>query len=343
MDKSQIVLPGPDSSNETRFDYKKDEYERNHLLHHHYDTGLGSKIHYWAFLLYFSKKCIGPTELILTKYHWPEYKFIKFPNTKVIHIEGRDDPLLDDYTDLTLSVVSASLEDKLPLEVSQKIKEKNKKYKLDFSMTEMCEEPFYVFTMKHELSVNQTCLDDLEFIKPEANQFLKENFSNKLGLHLRRSHGVISTHEYVEECSTYLSRKRLDEWFEWSGQNRYKESDLAKFIHKPILNKDYFRVVDMMFDKHPDKQMYISSDVPLDFMKPFFDRYGSRITSRHDYQDEFFSLFEEELKDDFEYLFHVEQALEECFDLFAFAHTRDPILRKKSRWSDFAKFYRRKL
>ena len=250
---------------------------------------------------------------------------------------------MDDYKKLTIKSVIGLLYGKFSPEVTQSFREKISKYRLTFSMTDMCEDPYYQYINKFDLDVNKTCLDDLEFIKPEANKFLKENFSNKLGLHLRRSHGVISTNEYEEECSTYLSRERLDEWFEWSRQNKYTEVDMEKFVHKPILNKDYFRVADAMFDKHPDKQMYISSDVPLDFMKPFFDRYGSRIKSRHDYQDEFFSFFTEELKDNHEYLFYNKQALEECFDLFAFAHTINPILRKNSRWSDFAKFYRRKL
>ena len=343
MDKFQIILPGPDSVKKTWFDYDKDEKSRRNLELHHYDTGLGSKLYYWAFILHFSRKCMGPTELILTKYHWPEFNFIKFPDTKVVDIKGLEDPLLDDYKKLAIENVIGLLYDKFSPEVTQSFREKISKYRLGFSMTDMCEDPYYRYICQFDLDVNKTCLDDLEFIKPEANEFLKENFSNKLGLHLRRSHGVISTNEYEEECSTYLSRERLDEWFEWSRQNKYTEVDMEKFIHKPILNKDYFRVVDAMFDKHPDKQMYISSDVPLDFMKPFFDRYGSRIKSRHDYQDEFFFFFKEELKDNHEYLFYNKQALEECFDLFAFSHTINPILRKNSRWSDFAKFYRRKL
>ena len=343
MDKFQIILPGPDSVKKTWFDYDKDEKSRRNLELHHYDTGLGSKLYYWAFILYFSRKCAGPTELILTKYHWPEFNFIKFPDTKVVDIKGLEDPLLDDYKKLAIENVIGLLYDKFSPEVTQSFREKISKYRLGFSMTDMCEDPYYRYICQFDLDVNKTCLDDLEFIKPEANEFLKENFSNKLGLHLRRSHGVISTNEYEEECSTYLSRERLDEWFEWSRQNKYTEVDMEKFVHKPILNKDYFRVVDAMFDKHPDKQMYISSDVQLDFMKPFFDRYGSRIKSRHDYQDEFFSFFTEELKDNHEYLFYNKQALEECFDLFAFSHTINPILRKNSRWSDFAKFYRRKL
>ena len=343
MDKFQIILPGPDSVERTRFDYYGDEKSRKNLELHHYDTGLGSKLFYWAFILYFSRKYMGPTELILTKYHWPEFNFIKFPDTKVVDIKGPQDPLLDDYKKLTIKSVIGLLHGKFSPEVTQSFREKISKYRLTFSMTEMCEDPYYQYVNPFDLDVNKTCLDGLEFIKPEANEFLRENFSDKLGLHLRRSHGVISTNEYEEECSTYLSRERLDEWFEWSRQNKYTEEDREKFVHKPILNKDYFRVADAMFDKHPDKQMYISSDVPLDFMKPFFDRYGSRIKSRHDYQDEFFSFFTEELKDNHEYLFYNKQALEECFDLFAFAHTINPILRKNSRWSDFAKFYRRKL
>ena len=69
MDKCQIILPGPDSVERTWFDYDKDEKSRRNLELHHYDTGLGSKLYYWAFILYFSRKCMGPTELILTKYH----------------------------------------------------------------------------------------------------------------------------------------------------------------------------------------------------------------------------------------------------------------------------------
>ena len=346
MDKSQIILPGPDSTKNTRFDYDRDEKSTKNLELYHYDTGLGSKLHYWAFILYFSRKCMGPTELILTKYHWPEFNFIKFPDTKVVDVKGPEDPLLDNYKRLSIENVIGLLSDKFPLEINQTFREKISKYKLFFSMTEICEDPYYSHISLFETDVNKTCLDGLEFTKPEANKFLKENFSNMLGLHLRRSHGVLSTQEYMKECNTYVSKERLKEWLNYSRQPVCEDLsgvDGGKFIHVPILNKDYFRVTDAMFDKHPDKQMYISSDVPLDFMKPFFDRYGSRIKSRHDYQDEFFSFFKEELKDDHAYLFRNEQALEECFDLFAFAHTINPILRKNSRWSDFAKFYRRKL
>ena len=114
---------------------------------------------------------MGPTELILTKYHWPEFNFIKFPDTKVVDIKGPQDPLLDDYKKLTIKSVIGLLYGKFSPEVTQSFREKISKYRLTFSMTDMCEDPYYQYINKFDLNVNKTCLDDLEFIKPEAMSF----------------------------------------------------------------------------------------------------------------------------------------------------------------------------
>lgn len=342
MVKSQILFPGPDSDPTDRFCKSKSA-----LPDRHYDTGLGSKIYFWALIKYFTQNFMGDVEFAFAKYHWPECKFIQFPDTKIIEVESDSDEILEDYKLFSIEILCAFLfqtdmEQVKKSDLAKKLKQKVGKYRLDFSMDDIVQEKYAKCICQHELSIGTSTFDDIEFIKPEANKFLEENFSNKIGMHLRRSKGVIPTQEYIQECYGYVSEERVEEWYDYIKQP-LDFSPEEKFRHKPVLNGDYFKAMDRLFDKHPDREMYISSDMPLDFMKPFFDRYGSRLKTRHDYQDEFFSLFSEELKDDYLYLFSIEQALEECFDLFAFAHTKDPILRRESRWSDFAKFYRRKL
>lgn len=329
MDKFQILIPDHYSCKDTRFSLetpsKKDKFV---------DIGFCERMFFWSLTQYFVEKIIPNSEVLVRKFTCPQLKFLNLPKTKILNEDYKN------FKPISLnsfgSLLSSDYEKLKHEQYFQTFVNNIEKYYFDFSMREINLSHFDFSELENKILL--TTIREIKFKKQSANNFFEKHFKNVVGIHLRRGSGVLLSNEYLEECLRFLSKNEFDEY--------YNRPEYKKMKPPPgyvvIPNSKYFEIIDKILNKNRNIKIYISCDVPLNFLIPFFERYPNNILTKNDYINEFFSLFSEELSDNYEYVYSLNQCLTELLDLFAISNSKVLIGNPFSRWSNFANVYKKK-
>jgi len=169
--------------------------------------------------------------------------------------------------------------------------------------------------------------EKIKFKDQKVNNFFKENFSNMVGLHLRRGPGCDWNNEsYIKELSQHVKFEDIEFYY----KNVYKIGPKGKY--KIFPDDLYFKQIEKIIEDDSNKKIYLSHDVPKNFIQHFIDRYPNNIVTKHDYLDKFLDYFSDF---DLEYKgvnsFYLKQFLINLLDLFALSYTDTFIFQIKIR------------
>ena len=165
---------------------------------------------------------------------------------------------------------------------------------------------------------SENIFSQIKFKKQEVNQFFEKNFSNVVGLQLRKGCGVIPTEKYLNDIQEHVDVETIKKYYititKLHGHPEYKM----------IPDEYYFDMIDQIIEKDPDKIIYISHDVPTIFINNFICRYPNNIITKKDYEDQFLSYFSEfDLINKNENGFLLKGLLLVLLDLFALCHSSE--------------------
>lgn len=188
----------------------------NYIYSHRYG-GFANSLCIWQFCYELAK--INNIQVAIYKYHFPESKFLNFPNTILLENEPNN-----------LHMVNSN-----EIADSGFILPKNKNIGLSCG---------WGFSRKLEHENSNRAVSNIEFYDANLNESIKSFCKNKIGIHLRRgdhnhyTNIKISDDFYATQCDKYSNF----EFYLSTDANKYECNFLNKYkiiTYKQFLNVDY--------------------------------------------------------------------------------------------------------
>lgn len=316
-----------------------------------YDTGLCNRLLHWEIaskLVEYSKEDV---DILIQKKIWPELELLELPNTIGISLTENYAEYQSkyDYDALYLKTVfdienNKTYQSKPITETKLISLIKNKKITFksgkhwysDFGYHSL--RSIYTHINQKDLNYN---LDFSELSRPLKKIKLKHTYISNLletkmkdfvGIHIRRGNGVT----FKKEQDVHLQPEIADSFYKWRSDYVKEQDELYEFYP----DTRYFFIIDMILTVNPKQEFYISHDMPDEFIKPFYDRYGkkiieSKMESRHHFEEFYSSCGIDVPK-----LINYGNVIDNVMDLFSLSNCPMMIISPNSSWSEFAYTYK---
>lgn len=245
------------------------------------DGSIGNSIFMWAQAYYLNYKCNFEYKIILDHGTWSELNLIEFPYTEL----GNIDTSLDHHivnVDLMKEVLIDGNIDNFIVHDHLVIKR------------------WYIFSGYIIKDDNQqdfdfvwNSADPLSFIRFKSNhleEFFKKEFSDFIGIHIRRYHGVIITPKQVQT----LPEEIQDDFYLQYLRNSsiyYKAWDEEHYLHPFISDEQFYEIIDTALSFNKDQKFYISTDIPKNYYRYYFEKYNN-VYDKYSYLQKFEDLIE---------------------------------------------------
>jgi len=284
------------------------------------DNGFCNRVFHWEMGFFLNQKNDFKFDLQIEELYWPELEIISLPKTQIF--EKQNNLSLQEYNILFRTSINEN--DNIP--ISKKFIEKfiaTGNYKIDENYNYYSDYGYdYIWSMyKLYSQIIERPLKNIRLRNSNIENFIKNFFHNKIGIHIRRGYGVQKTKQQAE----YLNDLKLSVYFDENYTAPYEFYD----------DEYYFRVIDKLNKIFPNIEFYISTDLEESSLVHFKSQYNniysfSDILKHPDIEYYYYSF-----KDDFR-----KQMCKNMIDLFSLAHTKFLIKSPKSTWSQFAEQYR---
>jgi len=306
------------------------------------DTGFCNRLLHWELAYIISKKIDSDYKILLQYQHWPELDLLDLPNTFTDYpgITERNDLYLNfDYELLRFKTVFNVR--KQSVEVADPITKDMLTYMFDnndFSSLLESNHWHANFGFQTMGSVDVSWYKESRPISrislkhKNLEDILANTLHNVVGIHLRRFNGVTFTEENYNDVPTELKN-------DWKQANSKKRVSSTEYEYHT--DTAYFEIMDKMLKINPSQKFYISTDMPVSFLKPFQDRYGNKIIHNHLFEHDFVTYLHN-ANIDVVRLQHYANAITNVIDLFALANCPFVIGVPHSTWSEFAYHYKQK-
>lgn len=282
-------------------------YLNSELRHENLDTGFGNRLFHWLNAYRISKKYNFEYKILVEKIWWPELEYIELPNTEYFHSEYS----FEEYHLYKQKFIGNSL----PIT--------NKMFK-DFINGESILDDFNHWYVDFDYSMYIH-----PFPKLKLKFDLKFNFKNILGIHIRRGNGInfpILGEIYKDEIGVYgkVSEEDLS-IMNWKSQFTLNKTDTPY-----IPNEYYYKWIDLFLAQSEKNNIYISYDIPDEYIKPFYLKYKNRVITKYDIME---NINYNKLQ------WPYANTFKNVVDLFCLSSSSYLVGHPKSSWSFFSKMY----
>lgn len=295
------------------------------------NTCLGYNLLKWAQAFYISSKLDFEYKIVLKEDDWPELKFLKLPNTilrKTFSFKSIKQINHDNYYDLFKKVLVDNSTEIIKSSDNwiindlffDKIFYYNDQYNLkkSFNVEQSLENPFI----------------KIKFKKKEITNFFEDEFSDFVGIHIRRFYGVLIRTSDIDtlpnEVRETFSKSYLDAsipYLDLFKNNNYNKQDFISDI-------EYYKFIEEVLDFNIDQNFFVSTDIPILYYKYYKERYRN-IHDKYDYFERFENIIKKYYSEkDVE---NYRLILYTIFDLFALSRVKLIARNNRSRWGKVAK------
>jgi hypothetical protein len=275
-----------------------------------YDTGLCNRIFYWEIADYINHLNDYKFQIVLENeiYHEFENNLI-LPNTIFKDREKIDGNVGILFRKIDKSVNSIDLGEVGKLVKNEKkLEDGSYKFRGEFfAIDQFIDLPDY------------RPLSKIRIKNPEIESFITETAKDYVGIHVRRWHGVNVTPNSFDE---------LDEKLKPLYKSLFKQKDNIDLRYPFFSDVPYFKIISKILEHNPNQKIYVSHDLPDDFLMYWKTKFGDNIQFRND----FLHLFDLDTIDK-----------KNIFDLFFVGNTKFFIGSPSSTWSEFARYHKPKI
>jgi hypothetical protein len=305
------------------------------------DTGLCNRLFHWEVAYDLNKFNNFEYNILISDIYWPEYELLSLPYTFTTNsnFNGFDKYYIDSlllYENLKLKTVfdiknqNSYLATRIDTQLiknmynDENFKLNDNHYYCDFgfqTLSSLCNNMFY--TNKNRPLKNIKL--KYQYIENEIKKILKDC----VGIHIRRGNGVSYIEDDLNSFDIYL-------------QDLYKEIKLnfvgSDSSYKFIADEIYFNIIDKILEINPNQKIYISMDLPIDFLNIYKNKYGNNIICAHDILPNILYYLDGEnlkIKKEKNYI----NTVQNIVDLFSLSFSKFIIKSPISTWSLFASYY----
>lgn len=319
--------------------YFSDGYYKYHLAVG--DTGLCNRILHWEIAYDLNKFNNFKFNILVSDIYWPEYELIDLPHTYLVNsnFDTFDKYYIDSlllYENLKLKTVfdihnqNSYIANRIDKDLIKSIYDdknlylEDNHYYCDFGF-----DTLYSFK-KERFNINENRpLQHIKLKHHYVENEIKNKLKNCIGIHIRRGNGVCYTDEDLKSFDDTLSNlyKQI--------RSRFRGfDDFYKFISDEI----YFNIIDKILEVNPNQKIYISMDLPIDFLIVYKKKYGDNIIFSHDILPNIlYYLDNQNLKISRQNNYI--NTVQNIVDLFSLSFCKFIIKSPASTWSTFASEY----
>lgn len=269
--------------------------------------------------------------ILLDSGFWPEFIFLSAPNVQCV-----------DFNNLNLNL--SKIEPIDPYLLVDKVKNPNSNINLfhknnilisKFSSNSNLKLLNILFNFDNNF--DKFFIKKITFKDENLNLFFKDNFSECFSFQLRRGVGTLPNRQYLIDLkNNNISFKEVLSYYIKIG----KLNSTPNFI---IKNDDYYyNILDNIISSYPNKKIYLSHDVPKQFINYYLEKYPNNLVTKEDYILEYLKYFKDfDLNRKDEYNISLFVHVINLLDLFSLSYS-EGIIPCESGWTDFANKYRDK-
>lgn len=306
------------------------------------DTGFCNRLLHWELAYLINHRCNHKYRILVQYKLWPELDLLDLPETFLDYseINNKNDYFWNyEYEVLKFKTVfdvkkdKVELAKKIDIDLAEKMFNSN-----DFSEIQKHKHWYSDFGFRTMTKINTSWYNGERPIskiklKHQALQNIIDDYTNgTVGIHLRRFNGVTLTEKDYETIPVNLrdDLKKLN-----------KNKSVVNTEYPWIPDSVYFEIIDSILKINPLQKFYLSSDLPIKYLKPFTQRYGSKIIHCHHFEREFDAYLYNANIDVWK-LKKYANAILSIIDLFSLANCPFVIGNPLSTWSEFAYYYKPK-
>jgi hypothetical protein len=326
-------------------DFYKSKYQK--ILDNN-DTGLCNRIFHWEIAYDLNKRHDFKYTILLPYRFWPEIELINLPYTKPVFYGEYEfgSNYIVEYESLNFKTVFDIESDdvykatqidrdyiqQLYLDETKKLKDNH--YYSDFSyysLRELVElkNPQFLYHLP-DVSLKYRPLSSIKLKHKFMDDVITNFTKNAIGFHIRRNNGVS-----FNEDSIYKNNPQLKKEFLSIRKTSHIQNPLYQFVD----DEKYFKIIDKILKILPDHDIFISMDLPKQFLEPYYKNFGNMIFSSHDILPEIKNYLLES-KINVERLENYANAILNVTDLFCLSNCNYLVCSYPSTYSEFAYEYK---
>lgn len=238
------------------------------------DTGFGNRLLYWLSAYNLNKLSDFQFKLFVEEPWWPELKIIDLPNTEIF--KYKFNPFQELHEQWSREQKKYLYDDEkmcgliTDLKYNQIINNNHVLLEKDNWIT------YYRYKSNGEV------FPSIVFKNKIFDNYIKEKISNTIGVHYRRGNGIalpiINKVFKDENGNSGITKKEDLKIVKWKKEN------LSDINDTPFIPNDYyFKIIDEKIKISPNTKVYLSYDVPKEFIYEFQVKYKKRLLTHDDF------------------------------------------------------------
>lgn len=281
------------------------------------DTGLCNRLFHWELADFINKKNNNEFIIYLESEFWPECEFINLPNTIVYSKQN-----LSEYFKIETNnrYHQLSVDDIESLKKNKYFLDSSKEYISNFEYTFTDE----IFSTNYEL-INRG-IKSISIKNKNIENIISQFTKDMIGMHIRRGYGVSKNDKQLEYIKNLnLTVGTIDPLLD------------RKLYYEFYEDSKYFEIIDKILNVNPNQKFYISSDLGVESVIHFTEKYKNNIFTYVDILKNISNHLVSMSYIDYQFYY---QHLVNIIDLFSLSFSKLLITSKNSSWSYFAQKYR---
>jgi hypothetical protein len=262
------------------------------------DGGWGQRIYSLEQAYYIGYKMNFEYNILVQTPHWPELHFLDIP--KVTGIECDD---IQEFIKTSNGEKASYLNSELMNDVLMNGKHNILRQSNHWYFDEWIEET-------KDLVKETFFIKKVKFKDPKIEEYLKNNFKDVVGFHLRRKYWVKVEEKDLETLPEHLREKY------WKETEKYRDTPVDQYLFIP--DHQYFKVLDKIVERNKKQKIFISSDISPEFYAHYYEKYD--IITYENFKKEFKELLSETV--DKEVVNRYPDTINALFDAFALSYCK---------------------
>jgi hypothetical protein len=296
-----------------------------------FDTAFGDRLVFWA-MIHQVSLFIKRNDLIVPEYWWPELLFIDLPNTRLENISYNT---LKEFSSIEFDSFLKLMDN------NNCIDDTETDFYFNLSIDNISRRGIKYHFMD-ELFYK---IGEIKFKNAIVDNYFKNNFSNVISIHLRRGFSISMTKEFIESSSVYIDRDKLLSFYGkiMEYNSNYMQDNMIK--KRSVLPDDfYFYLIDKILKKNKNQKIYLSTDVPLELLSHYIEKYPNNIVTYKNYINEFLDFYDKKFisENNDLYFYPLDKCSIALVDFFAIANSKVNIS-TWSQWSFLSSKYKDKI
>lgn len=310
------------------------------------DTGLCNRFFHWEVFydLYQNASDID-VNLAVQEWIWPELDLLYLPNTLAVGYTNIGTDWYAEVVHADLYFKSIFDKEEKTIRLSEKLTHDRiismyKNHNFDFNKTNhwFTDEGYITLETIYETigdpdvekTMHNRPISQISILDKYVEERIRNNCHGRIGIHIRRGNGVVITDDDIKTLPSDIQSKyknRVESVFTM-------QCDAYSFTPDSI----YFELIDSILEKNPKQKFYISHDLPDEYIKQYYHRYGHEtINTKSDDGWYFNDYYHDKLKNA-DMLVTYANAIDNVVDLFSLINCKS-LIKAKSSWSDFAHYH----